>query len=145
MRIVRALLLSILVLIVGFVAFSYLGGTAYWRYPQQDRPTSVGTSGTIEKARERGGQVGEEVGEKVGIAAAKVGQAVDEAALTSKIKAKMVLDDSIKARAIDVTTNGSVVTLTGTVGSQAEHDRGVALARETAGVTKVVDRLVIQR
>ena len=57
----------------------------------------------------------------------------------------MVLDDSIKARAIDVTTSGSVVTLTGTIGSQAEHDRAVALARETAGVTNVVDRLVIQR
>ena len=146
MRIVRALLLSVLVLIVGFVAFSYLGGTAYWRYPHQDRPTSVvGTSGTIEKARERGGQVGEQVGEKVGAAAAKVGQAVDEAALTSKIKAKMVLDDSVKARAIDVTTNGSIVTLSGTVRSAAEHDRAVALARETSGVTQVVDHLAIQR
>ena len=142
--IARAVLLSVLIILLAFVAFSYLSGTAYWRYPRANpSPRVVGTTGTIntEKAR----QAGAEVGEKVGIAAAKVGQAVDEAALTSKIKAKMVLDDSIKARAIDVTTNGSVVTLTGTVGSQAEHDRAVALARETAGVTKVVDRLVIER
>ena len=57
----------------------------------------------------------------------------------------MVLDDSVKARAIDVTTNGSIVTLSGAVQTKAEHDRAVALARETAGVTKVVDRLQIAR
>ncbi len=146
MRVVRALLLTVLVLIVCFVAFSYLGGGAYWRYPQQNRPGDVvGTSGAIEKARERGARVGEQVGEQVGAAAAKVGQAVDEAALTSKIKAKMVLDDSVRAGAIDVTTNGSIVTLTGTVQSSAEHNRAVALARETSGVTQVVDHLAIQR
>ena len=146
MRVVRALLLTVLVLFVCFVAVSYLGGGDYWRSPQQGRPTDVvGTSGTIDKARERGGKVGEQVGERVGAAAAKVGQAVDEAALTSKIKAKMVLDDTVRARAIDVTTNGTVVTLTGTVQSSAEHDRSVSLARETSGVTHVVDHLAIQR
>jgi len=142
--IARAVLLGVLIILIAFVAFSYLSGTAYWRYPRANPSSgSVGTTGavSVDKAR----QAGAEVGEKVGVAAAKVGQAVDDATLTSKIKAKMVLDDSIKARAIDITTNESVVTLTGTVGSQAEHDRAVALARETAGVTKVVDRLVIQR
>jgi|SRR5947209_15377846 len=144
--IARAVLLSVLIILIAFVAFSYLSGTAYWRYPRANPSSgSVGTTGTGTASVEKARQAGAEVGEKVGVAAAKVGQAVDDATLTSKIKAKMVLDDSIKARAIDVTTNGSVVTLTGTVGSQAEHDRAVALARETAGVTKVVDRLVIQR
>ena len=70
---------------------------------------------------------------------------VSEAALTTKIKAKMALDDSVKARSIDVTTNGTTVTLTGAVRSQAEHDRAVALARETVGITNVVDRLTIAR
>jgi osmotically-inducible protein OsmY len=36
------------------------------------------------------------------------------------------------------------VTLTGTVRSVDEHDRAVRLARETAGVTQVVDRLRIE-
>src|SRR5881275_1290167 len=130
--IARAVLLSVLIILIAFVAFSYLSGTAYWRYPRANPSSgSVGTTGTgsVEKAR----QAGAAVGEKVGVAAAKVGQAVDDATLTT----------TIKARAIDSTTNESVVTLTGTVGSQAEHDRAVALARETEGVTKVVDRLVI--
>jgi osmotically-inducible protein OsmY len=56
----------------------------------------------------------------------------------------MVLDDRIKARAIDVTTDGSTVTLSGTVGSVDEHDRAVRMARETDGVTHVVDRLRVE-
>ncbi len=66
---------------------------------------------------------------------------MDEAALTTKIKAKMALDDSVKARAIDVSTEGSVVTVSGLVRSAPEHDRVIALARETNGVTRVVDHL----
>jgi osmotically-inducible protein OsmY len=57
----------------------------------------------------------------------------------------MVLDDLVKARTIDVTTTGSTVTLTGTVHSQAEQQRAVALAKETEGVTQVMDRLVVRQ
>ena len=44
---------------------------------------------------------------------------------------------------IDVTTNGSTVTVSGTVRSAAEHDRAIRIARETAGVTRVVDQLSV--
>lgn len=146
MRTVRVLLLSILIILVAFVAFSYLSGTASWRYPRAHQPGGVGTTGAIDvnAARERGGQVGEQVGEKVAVAAEKVKETAAEAALTSKIKAKMVLDDYVKARAIDVTTNRSTVTVSGTVRSVEEHDRAIRLARETAGVTQVVDHLTIE-
>jgi hyperosmotically inducible protein len=53
----------------------------------------------------------------------------------------MALDDSVRARTIDVSTTDGVVTLAGTVRSAAEHDRAVRLARETNGVKQVVDRL----
>jgi hyperosmotically inducible protein len=131
--------LLLLLAVVAAVAISYLNGAGWSRMPRAARPTATGTSGTaaVETARERGA----EVGEKVALAAAKVKESAAEAALTSKIKAKMVLDDNIRARAIDVTTSGSTVTLTGTVRSVDEHDRAVRLARETAGVTDVVDRL----
>ena len=56
----------------------------------------------------------------------------------------MALDDSVKARAVDVTTEGTVVTVSGTVRSVTEHDRVIALARETSGVTRVVDHLEIR-
>jgi hyperosmotically inducible protein len=134
----KALLTSVVVVLLAFVAYSYLSGAAWLRYPRTDRPV-VGTTGTIDvnAARERGA----EVGEKMAVAAAKVKETATEAALTSKIKAKMVLDDNIEARAIDVSTDGSTVTLSGVVRSVDEHDRAVRLARETAGITQVVDHL----
>ena len=58
----------------------------------------------------------------------------------------MALDDAVKARAINVTTRGTTVTLSGIVESKAEHDRAMALARETDGVTQVIDDLrMLQR
>ncbi len=142
MRTVRALLVSILIILVAFVAFSYLSGNASWRYPRAPQPGAVATTGKVDvnAARERGA----EVGEKVAIAAEKVKETAEEAALTSKIKAKMVLDDYVKARAIDVTTNGSTVTVSGTVRSVSEHDRALRIARETAGVTQVIDHLTVE-
>jgi hyperosmotically inducible protein len=80
----------------------------------------------------------------VAVAAAKMRDSAQEAALTSKIKAKMVLDDAIKARSIDVTTDGTTVTVSGVVRSVDEHDRALRLARETAGVTHVVDRMKVE-
>ena len=57
----------------------------------------------------------------------------------------MALDDSIKALDIDVDTNGSIVTVSGVVGSEAQRQRAVQLARETAGVTQVVDHLRVRQ
>jgi osmotically-inducible protein OsmY len=37
------------------------------------------------------------------------------------------------------------VTLKGTVRSAAEHERAVQLAKETAGVTRVIDHLAVAR
>jgi osmotically-inducible protein OsmY len=138
---IRALLVLVLLVAVGFLALGYWGGSRFTA-SRDTAPQPVGTAGetSAERARERGA----EIGARAAVAANKVGATVQEAALTTKIKAKMALDDTIKARAIDVTTNGSVVTLSGTVGSTAERDRAVALARETSGVTRVEDRLQVR-
>ena len=81
---------------------------------------------------------------KANDAASKVGDTVSDSALTAKIKSKMVLDDDVKARGIDVDTSGTVVTLTGVVRSAEERDRAVRLARETTGVTQVIDKLRVR-
>ena len=137
----HAALTVTLVLVVGFFVFGYWTG-ARWR-ERPSAPAATGTTGVIdtEKARERGA----ELGEKAAVATAKAKETIAEAAITAKIKAKMALDDSIKARAIDVSTNDATVTLTGKVGSRAERERAVALARETAGVTHVVDGLRVEQ
>jgi hyperosmotically inducible protein len=97
---------------------------------------------TVDADRMR--ETGAAIGEKVASGAARAEQALDEGSLTAKIKAKMALDDTVKALAIDVDTTGSVVTLTGSVHSESERAKAVALARDTAGVTAVNDRLVIR-
>jgi hyperosmotically inducible protein len=139
----RPILLILLLVIGAFVAYNYYEGNGHWRSPFSEPSTRpVGTTGSFDaqKARERGA----ELGEKAADAANKVGETVAEAAITTKIKAKMALDDTVRSRTVDVTTNGSTVTLKGTVGTPAERARAVSLARETSGVTRVVDRLVVQ-
>jgi osmotically-inducible protein OsmY len=138
----RSLLLLVFVGCLAYVGYNYWNGAGFPLGSRVGPAPAVGTTGTVDvnAARERGA----EVGEKVAIAAAKVKESTREAALTSKIKAKMVLDDHIKARSIDVTTNGSTVTVSGVVQSTEEHDRALRLARETDGVTQVVDRLRVE-
>ena len=144
---IRALLrvILIVIIVVGVAAF-FFG----YRWadngvdPVVDRP--IGTTGARDtsidtsRARETGAQIGEKVA--VGVNAAE--RAAANGAVTAKIKSKMALDDTVKALAIDVDTNGSVVTLNGRVSSEAEHRRAVQLARETEGVTSVVDNLVVR-
>ena len=81
---------------------------------------------------------------KASLAAGQVSVTMSESALTAKIKSKMALDDHVNARDVNVDTSGSVVTLTGVVGSAAARDRAVSLARDTEGVTRVVDRLQVR-
>lgn len=141
----RALLRLILVLVilVGAAAF-YLGWWGSNRAHPFDRSTPpVGTTGHVDADKARA--VGAQVGEKTAEAANRAGAILSEGALTAKIKSKMALDDTVKARTIDVTTSGHVVTLSGTVATVAEHDKAVQLARETAGVTGVVDHLKVVR
>jgi osmotically-inducible protein OsmY len=73
----------------------------------------------------------------------KVDAYVSDAGLSAKIKSKMALDELVGARTIDVSTTSGVVTLEGTVRSLAERDQALRLARDTASVTRVVDRLVV--
>ena len=136
MSILRSLLIVIVVVAVAFLLLGYFGGLRT-RDALSSRAELPQASGTVERARETGA----EIGEKAAIAATKVEETIDEAALTAKIKAKMALDDTVKARAINVTTHGTTVTLSGNVDSTAERDRALALARETDGVTKVIDDL----
>src|SRR5688572_261845 len=137
----RLVLILVLVVGAGFLLLGYWAGTSWTGAgPGASKPAE--TSGAIdtEKARERGA----DIGEKTAVAAARLKEGMSEASLTAKIKAKMALDDTIKARAIDVTTDDHIVTLTGTVRSTAERTRAVALARETDGVSNVIDRLEIR-
>lgn len=140
----RALLRLVLVLVIVVAAATFLLG--WWGHghaPSLNLPSATGTTGHVDADRARA--AGAEVGERTAQAANEVRAELSDAALTTKIKSKMALDDTIKASDIRVSTDDHVVTLRGSVRSAAEHDRAVQLAKETSGVRQVVDHLAVER
>ena len=63
--------------------------------------------------------------------------------ITTAVKARLAADDTVKAYQIDVDTANSVVTLTGTVETPTAREMAVTIARQTDGVTNVVDLIVV--
>jgi osmotically-inducible protein OsmY len=148
---IRGLLkLILIVIIVVAVGMFFLGWNlndgdnevAETRDAAADAGQAVGTAG--ETAAERGRQAGAEIGERAGQAAAQAQRALGDGSLTAKIKAKMGLDDTVRALNLDVDTVNGVVTVKGVVGSEAEKARALQLARETEGVRQVVDQLTVR-
>src|SRR6058998_3026532 len=121
----RRLLTLVLLIVVGLTVFAYFNGTS-WGGARAD---NLPPNGTVDTVKERGAKLGEQVAVATEKATARVQETLSETATTAKIKAKLALDDSARARDIDVTTHGPVVTLDGSVRSVAEHDRALALAR----------------
>jgi hyperosmotically inducible periplasmic protein len=140
MRFIRGVVLLAVVVVACVFAYNYWSGNG-WTL----RPPSDSTGVNVETARRKGADLAATAAEKGQEAAAKIETAVSEGTLTTKIKSKMALDDHVKARTINVDTIGSVVTLTGSVGSNTERERAVRLASDTDGVTRVVDRLEVKR
>jgi osmotically-inducible protein OsmY len=91
-----------------------------------------------EQIRETGAEIAGRIREQTNRAEA----ALDDARITAKIKAKLALDDTLDELRFDVDTEDAVVTVRGTVASPRQRERALQLARETEGVTSVVDRLI---
>jgi hyperosmotically inducible protein len=67
------------------------------------------------------------------------GTQVDDAAITTKVKAKLAADGDINPFNIDVDTNEGVVTLQGRVAKEEARTKAEQLARETEGVRRVIN------
>ena len=67
----------------------------------------------------------------------------DDAVVATSVKAQFTNDPQL--RAIDVSVQEGVAQLQGTVASTAVREKAVDVARNTAGVTQVVDRLRVRR
>jgi hyperosmotically inducible protein len=68
---------------------------------------------------------------------------LDDAEITTAVKAKLAADPDVSAIQVDVTTNESVVTLTGRVKTTEERQKAVQIARETNGVKRVNDLIKV--
>jgi osmotically-inducible protein OsmY len=69
---------------------------------------------------------------------------LSDAAVTAKVKAALLADKDVGGMAIDVDTQGGVVTLTGKTSSPTEASRAVEIARAVEGVKSVENRLSAQ-
>lgn len=66
---------------------------------------------------------------------------VDNAALTTKVKAALLADEMVKGTQINVDSNNGVVTLNGTVDSAAHKTKAEQVAAAVSGVTRVQNSL----
>jgi hyperosmotically inducible protein len=138
MRAIRAMMVLLLVVIIAVLAYNYRAGLGWTLEP----PSASGGI-DAERVRDRGAAAAQNAAAAAKTVVERTEEVVGDASLTAKIKSKMALDDAIKSININVNTDGSVVTLAGSVRSEAERKRAVQLARETAGVTAVIDRMQI--
>ena len=66
-----------------------------------------------------------------------MGERVDDAAITSRVKKSLLDDPAVRGLKIDVDTREGVVYLTGSIPSAAEREKAVQIARATQGVRDV--------
>ena len=73
-----------------------------------------------------------------------VGETIDDATITTRVKTSLLNDPAVGGLRIDVDTFKGVVTLSGRVKSKDEEAKAVALARKISGVSDVKSTLQIQ-
>lgn len=75
----------------------------------------------------------------------RVGQNVDDTSITAAVKTKLAAEQGATTlTGINVDTNGGVVSLSGTVDSEAMKQRAATLAQQVEGVTQVVNNLQVR-
>ena len=138
MRLIRRAVLLAIVVGGGVAAYNSWSDND-WRF------RSRRVSHEAAEAKQQAVKLANRAAATASVAASKAGGTMSESAITAKIKSKMALDDHVNARAINIDTSGSVVALSGVVASAQERARAVDLARDTEGVSRVVDHLQVQK
>lgn len=112
----------------------------------EDRLT-VNAAGTIDERAEQEGRdaaaKAESAGDRAADAAAGAGAAVTDAGITAAVKTRLLADPDVAGLKIDVDTRDKVVTLTGTVATAAQKTEAGNIARDTTGVSRVVNNLKV--
>ena len=98
-----------------------------------------------EEVVEEVGDKAEDVGEATVDATKEVGETIEDGSITAAVKMRFANDEVVSAGNIDVDTNNGIVTLNGTVGTQAEADRAIELAQTVSGVKNVRSNLIVER
>ena len=102
--------------------------------------SALAESSTMDKAQNTANTAGEKIDSSMN----KVGNFMDDSAITAKVKAALVDHDNIKSTDISVKTDQKVVTLSGFVESQAQAEEAVKVVKGVEGVTSVSDKLHVR-
>ncbi|MDO8264509.1 MAG: BON domain-containing protein [Gallionella sp.] len=133
------------------VSMLLLGGLAAC-----DKPGPAETAGkkldqTVDEAHEKITEAADKVSEgadkaavKLGEQGNKAGESINDAEITTKVKAAIFAEPGLKTLQISVDTVKGVVTLSGSVDTQQNSDSAKALAGAVSGVHEVENRLMIK-
>jgi len=72
-----------------------------------------------------------------------MGQALEDSLIVGKINSNLIVEPNMRSLNIDVDSNNGVVTLTGIIANAAQKSRALEIAKNTAGVVKVIDNLKV--
>ena len=78
-------------------------------------------------------------------ASAKMGDKIDDAVITTSVKAELAKDSNLSALKINVDTDNGRVALKGTAPSTAAREQATTLAQNVKGVTSVDNQLTVQQ
>lgn len=114
-----------------------------------EKPGPAETAGkkidqTVDEAGKKISDSANKVAEKVGEQSDKAGVAVDDAEITTKIKAAFFAESGLKTLQISVETIKGVVTLSGSVDTETNSGIAQSMAGAVAGVSKVKNQLVLK-
>jgi len=99
-------------------------------------------SGAV-KVGEKSKDVGVKVAEKTKAGVSKTDEVLTDGWVSSRIRTKFMGDESLRNSDIQVNADKHVVTLSGTVVSDAARTKAVAIAKQVEGVDSVVDKLTV--
>jgi len=119
------------------VAAAALAGCS--KTEQQEARKSTGDAvATVE-------QKAKNVGNDASNAAAKMGDKIDDAMITTSVKGELAKDSNLSALKINVDTANGRVALKGTAPSTAAREKATLLAQNVKGVTSVDNQLTVQQ
>ncbi len=97
----------------------------------------------LNKAADETADAVSKAADETGKVLSKSGEVITDAWITTKVKSAFMGDDPLEGSSIDVDTKNHVVTLKGTVPSEAARAHAVKEATQIEGVKRVVDQLRI--
>lgn len=134
------------ILVLAAASFALLGAGCSDRTPNttSSAPSTTYAPSTSPTTGDKIGAAADRVATATDKATANAAVAIDDTAITTKVKAAVLAEPGLQSLKIEVDTKDAVVTLAGTVDSPALKERATQIAQNVGGVRRVVDNLVVK-